>query len=183
MLKRLNAIWIPDSRTIWLPGKWTPSCCLMYWSGIQMVGVVHKTKHIDQPFEYRTILKFKLQKVLYSNVFGMQIPTVLRFECILLFSGEGYFWIRPEHEHWEDHVSGHPGCPLLLLFISIHLRRQERRCVPHSMRYWPGKLTFFLILPECKIIHVTDGMNAKPKFEGNRGCYVTDGMRVTLVGG
>ena len=27
-----------------------------------------------------------------------------------------------------------------------------------------------------KCMYVTDGMNAKPKFEDNRGCYVTDGM-------
>ena len=32
-------------------------------------------------------------------------------------------------------------------------------------------------------IYVTDGMNAKPKFEGVRGCCVTDGMVITLVVG
>ena len=34
-----------------------------------------------------------------------------------------------------------------------------------------------------RYINVTDGMNAKPKFEGVRGCCVTDGMGITLVVG
>ena len=36
----LNAIWILDSPTICLLYKWMPSCFLMYWFGIQMVGLV-----------------------------------------------------------------------------------------------------------------------------------------------
>ena len=38
----------------------------------------------------------------------------------------------------------------------------------------------FHLLAECYhsylTIYVTDGMNAKPKFEDSRGCYVMDGM-------
>ena len=43
-----NAIWIPpDSPTIWIPDKWTPSSFSMYWFGIQMVGLVHRTNHLN----------------------------------------------------------------------------------------------------------------------------------------
>ena len=38
-----NALWIPDSWTIWISGKWMPSCFPMYWCSIQMVGQVHST--------------------------------------------------------------------------------------------------------------------------------------------
>ena len=41
MVRFLNAIWIPDSPTIWIPDK---SWFLMYWSGNPMVGLVQKTK-------------------------------------------------------------------------------------------------------------------------------------------
>ena len=34
MVGYLNAIWIPDSLTIWIQDKLTPSCFLMYWSSI-----------------------------------------------------------------------------------------------------------------------------------------------------
>ena len=37
-----NAIWIPDSPTIWILDKWMPSCFFMYWSSIR-VGLVHRT--------------------------------------------------------------------------------------------------------------------------------------------
>ena len=38
-----NAIWIQDSATIWMQDKWTPSCFLMFWSGIRMVSLVQRT--------------------------------------------------------------------------------------------------------------------------------------------
>ena len=66
----LNAIWIPGSPTIWIPDKWKPSCFLMYWLGIQMVPLVHRTSPIDRPFEYRTIWNLNFKKV------GIQILTV-----------------------------------------------------------------------------------------------------------
>ena len=50
-----NAIWIQDSRTIWIPDKWTPPCFLFYWSDIQMVGLVQNSLPIDRPFQYQTI--------------------------------------------------------------------------------------------------------------------------------
>ena len=38
-----NAIWIPDSPTIKIHVKCMPSCFLVYWSRIHMVGLVHRT--------------------------------------------------------------------------------------------------------------------------------------------
>ena len=35
-----NCIWIPDSLSIWILDKWTPSCFLMYWSRIWMVSYI-----------------------------------------------------------------------------------------------------------------------------------------------
>ena len=49
-------------KAIWIAVKWTPSCFLVYWSGIQMVGQVHSTKHIDWPFEYQTIWNLTFKK-------------------------------------------------------------------------------------------------------------------------
>ena len=46
----LNAIWILDSPTIWILDKWTPSCFLMYWFGIRVVGLVDRTKHFNRTF-------------------------------------------------------------------------------------------------------------------------------------
>ena len=34
------AIWLLDSPLIWIPEKWTPPCFLLYWYGIQMVGLI-----------------------------------------------------------------------------------------------------------------------------------------------
>ena len=43
--------------------KWTLSYFLIYWSGIWMVGLVHRTKHISRPFEYRNIWNSNSKKV------------------------------------------------------------------------------------------------------------------------
>ena len=59
VVQYLNAIWLSDSRTIWTLDNWTPSCFLMYWSGIQ--------KHIDLTFEYPTIWNP------YFKTFGIQM--------------------------------------------------------------------------------------------------------------
>ena len=55
-----TAIWIPDSPNICLLDKWTPSF-FVYWSGIQIVGLIHRTTWISNH------LKSELQKVMYSS--------------------------------------------------------------------------------------------------------------------
>ena len=74
-----------------IPDKWTASCFLLYWSVIRMVGLVHRTKQINRPFEYCTIWKpdFKCFRLyLYLSKYaisltkygiqmvGIQIPNV-----------------------------------------------------------------------------------------------------------
>ena len=51
MVLFFNVIWMPGSPTIWLPDKWSPSCFLIYWSSIWMVGL---GQPIEQPFEIWT---------------------------------------------------------------------------------------------------------------------------------
>ena len=72
MVQYSNAIWLPNSPAIQIPDKWMPFCFLKFWSSIQMVGLVHKTEHINWPFEYRTIWNQNFKKV------GIQIPTVVK---------------------------------------------------------------------------------------------------------
>ena len=43
MVRFSNAIWLLDSPTIWIPYRWMPSCFIMYWSGIQMFGLIYST--------------------------------------------------------------------------------------------------------------------------------------------
>ena len=54
-------------------GQMDASCFIVYWSGIQMVGLVHRTKHMTDH------LKSEFQEVGFSNVsrihmVGIQIP-------------------------------------------------------------------------------------------------------------
>ena len=63
ILLYLNTIWITDSSTIWIPDKLTLSFFLMYWSNIQMVGLVHVHSTIWIPNH----LKSEFLKVWYSN--------------------------------------------------------------------------------------------------------------------
>ena len=72
--------------TIWIPDKLTPSCFLMYWAGIKMVGLVHRKSTLDWPFEYRTIWnpnfkKFRIQmfSVLRWSVFRSPLCALLLF--------------------------------------------------------------------------------------------------------
>ena len=81
MVWYLNAIWILASLTIWIPDKWTPSCFLIYWSGIQMVSQVHKT-FIAHRLTIWILNHFIIEprKVQYLNVssiqmVGIKIPT------------------------------------------------------------------------------------------------------------
>ena len=75
--------WKWDSRTIWIPDKWTQSCFLMYWSCFGMVGLVLRTKHIDRPYEYQTIWNPNFREF-GIQIVSFQIPTV--FRCVQ-FSG------------------------------------------------------------------------------------------------
>ena len=54
-----------------------------YWSDVQMVGLVPRTKHIDWPFEYQNIRNMNFKKFGIQMVIGIQIPTV--FFRIFLF--------------------------------------------------------------------------------------------------
>ena len=88
IVRFLNAIWILDSPTIWILDKWMPSCFLMFWSSIQMVGLVHRP--LDWPFEYRPFeiwtsksLVFKCFR--FSNVSGIQMV------CIQILTVMGHF--------------------------------------------------------------------------------------------
>ena len=72
LFKGLFAIGILDSPTIWISDKWTPSCFLMYWSCIRMVGLAHKST-IWIPNH----LKSEHHKVQTSNVSGIQMVPYL----------------------------------------------------------------------------------------------------------
>ena len=83
-------IWIPnlfsiqmafEYPTTGIPDKWTPSGFCMYWSGIQMVGLVHRTLQIIRPFEYRTIWNCNFKKFCIQMV-GIQIPNVGLGTCV-----------------------------------------------------------------------------------------------------
>ena len=83
LVQFLNATWIPDSPTIWMPDKPIPSCFLMYL--VQFSNGRSSTLDIAHgPTIWKpNHLKSELQKVWYSNVSGIQmvvqIPTVLFF--------------------------------------------------------------------------------------------------------
>ena len=70
MVQFFNAIWIQASRTIWILDKWTPSCFLMYCSGIQMVGLWHSTltNHLNaELFEIQTLKSLVFKCCQYSD--------------------------------------------------------------------------------------------------------------------
>ena len=59
--------------------KRMPTCFHLYWSGIQMVGLVYRTYHVNQPIEYQTIWNPNLYKVRY------QIPIVYCHQWYLAY--------------------------------------------------------------------------------------------------
>ena len=88
-----NAIWIPDSPTIWIPKKWAASCFLLYGSNIQTVGLAHKS----------TIW---IPNVQYSNVSGIQMVSIqiltihhLTKRCRMWFF-RGVLMVPDPPEHW-----------------------------------------------------------------------------------
>ena len=58
-----KAIWILDNAIIWIPDKWMPYSFLMYWFGIQMVGLVHS---LDGPFKYWTIWSTNSKRLVFK---------------------------------------------------------------------------------------------------------------------
>ena len=95
-----NTIWIPDSPTIWILDKWTPSCFFLYWSGIQMVRlIITWDKVLDRPFEYWTIWnpsfkKFGIQMFLFFrwSVLRCLLLSKKLFNLVHFFSGHEFFY-------------------------------------------------------------------------------------------
>ena len=74
---RLDAKWS-------IHDKWTPSCFIMYWSGIQVVGL-YGTQHIIWPFEIQTSIRFGIQMFLVFKWLAFRSPlniNVLAKNCI-----------------------------------------------------------------------------------------------------
>ena len=89
-----------------LPDKWTLSCFLVHWSGIWMVGLVHRTWHKDQPFEIQTTKSSVFRSTLYPHSKYMRVPShQLRHWCRRVFQGEQtynglFIWGRGEQDQW-----------------------------------------------------------------------------------
>ena len=93
MVRYLNAIVIPDSQTILIPDKWKPSCFLMYWSGIQMVGFVNRAQHINRPFELWKVCYYVVVSVI--QMVGIQIPTeLILISCWIMDQRANYFLFK-----------------------------------------------------------------------------------------
>ena len=91
IVQHSNFICLLDSITIWIPDKWGPPCFLMYWSGIQMVGLVHRAWHINEPFEIwilKSLVFKRFQYVFkcfwYSNGWCSYPHCILKNCCISL---------------------------------------------------------------------------------------------------
>ena len=80
--------------------KWAPSRSLVYWSCIQMVGLVHKTYNINWPFEYQTF-DIQMFPVFKWSVFRSSLYTIWQKDTECDFFGECLWSPTPRSIGWE----------------------------------------------------------------------------------
>ena len=78
--------------------RWHTCYSTIACNGVSIISLVHGTKHIDRPFEYLTIRnpnikKFGIQMFLPINMVGIQIPTVIQLNSIIVLR-VAIFWLR-----------------------------------------------------------------------------------------